>query len=93
MANTTIWKFKLEPEDEQILFVPQGAQILSVKTQHGIPCMWAEVDPNAPKISMAVRILGTGHLLDDLEDFRFVGTVLTMDDSLVWHFYVKEIEL
>ena len=92
MASTTIWKFLLDPQEEQILFVPKGARILSVKTQRGTPCLWAEVDPDAPKTSLVVRMAGTGHPLGDLESFRFVDTVFTHDDSLVWHFYVKEVD-
>lgn len=39
----TIWKYPLQVLDRQTLFMPPGAEILSLQTQFGNPCLWARV--------------------------------------------------
>jgi hypothetical protein len=41
----TIWKFKLENLDTQILTLPKNAELLTVQTQSETPCLWALVSP------------------------------------------------
>ena len=42
----TIWKYELEPNNH--LRIPEGAEPLAVHSQHGKPCLWCLVDPEAP---------------------------------------------
>lgn len=44
---SVIWKFPVRPDSA--IELPKGATILSVHVQHGQPCLWALVDPSAPK--------------------------------------------
>ena len=87
----TIWKFPLEATDEQTIYVPRGAKILSVRTQGETPCLWALVDPDAEKEPTAVRIYGTGHDVPD-DPGEFVGTVFLHGGSLVFHVFVGEVD-
>lgn len=90
----TIWKFPLAFQREQEIEVPAGALPLSVGTQpinagEGI-MLWAEVvdDPDHPKETLVVTIIGTGHPLSD-DAGQFIGTTLTYGGKFVWHVYVK----
>ena len=52
----TIWKFQFENKGMFGLDMPKGAEILTVQTQEGIPCIWALVDPNSFYRSLYFRI-------------------------------------
>jgi hypothetical protein len=56
-----IWKFELEPTDNQEIEMPKGAEILTAQNQVGIPCLWALVDPTAEKETRTFEVVGTGH--------------------------------
>ena len=69
--------------------MPKGADILWVDMQQGQPCIWARVNPDAPKERKRIRIFGTGHPIpDDLGDY--VGTFMMKDGALVFHLYEAE---
>lgn len=85
----TIWKFKLEIEDEQTVMMPMQAKVLSVAEQGGDLCLWAMVDPINRVEPRRVRIVGTGHEMFWSEG-KFVGTVLTEGGRLVWHVFVED---
>lgn len=62
--------------------MPTGSDIKFV-SQQGCPCIWAEVQTDAPKVRRRFRIFGTGHPIPD--DFVYRGTAL--DVPFVWHVY------
>ncbi len=86
MANSTIWKFPFDIAGDFELEMPDGARILAVQSQTGIPCLWAACDPAAPKVKRRFRLAGTGHqtTFDGLEH---VGTFQMADGALVWHLF------
>lgn len=85
----TIWKFPILVHDEQDIVMPQGADILWVDNQQGQPCIWAQVDPDAPRAPKRIRIFGTGDPMpDELGDY--VGTFMMKDGALVFHLYEAE---
>ena len=87
--SDTIWQFSLGgANDWQIVAMPEGARVLSARVQHGGIYMWALVDPDAPKINHTVRIVGTGHLADGLEDWEFVDTVEMLGGELIFHVFI-----
>jgi hypothetical protein len=59
--STTIWKFTLELTDLQGMEMPSGARILTVAAQGSSVCLWAHVDPEAPRETRTIRLYGTGH--------------------------------
>lgn len=84
--TTTIWKFPILVHDDQSIEMPRGADILWVDNQQGQPCIWARVNPYAPKEQRRIRIFGTGHPMpDELGDY--VGTFMMKDGALVFHLY------
>ena len=57
----TVWKFPFRLDDSIVLEMPEGAEILMVDCQQGQPCMWARVNPDAPKKNYIFFLCGTGH--------------------------------
>lgn len=83
----TIWKFVIEPGDTVIIGMPKGAQVLSVDSQYGVPCVWALVDPDAPKVLRKFRMAGTAHHVEKKHTKNFVGTFQLDGGSLVFHLF------
>lgn len=55
-----IYKYKLTVQDTVDLCIPEGAKILTLQMQQGCPCIWAEVNPQAPTEERTFAIRGTG---------------------------------
>lgn len=87
----TVWKYRLEIEDYNDVYMPLGATVLSVALQAGIICLWVLVDPEASLIRRRFRIAGTGHPIDE-EQHEFIGTVLYPWLGLVFHVFEVEPE-
>lgn len=93
MTKLTVWKFPLH-QHKQRLMLPNGSKILSVAMQHGVPMLWALVNPEQDKqTEIHVFTRATGQEFDAEPDtainFHFIGTVL--DGPYVWHFFYKHI--
>ncbi len=83
----TIHKYALEISDEQGIYMPQGAELLTVQMQYGHPCVWALVDTDAPPCLRGFAIRGTGHPARGLSRKDYVGTVQDRGGSLIWHVF------
>jgi hypothetical protein len=81
-----IWKFPLLIQDGQAVSMPAGAKVLCVQVQNGVPCLWALVDPTAPKLSRNFFTFGTGHPIDPT-GLEFVGTYQIDGGALVFHVF------
>lgn len=85
----SVWKFPIAVEDVQCLMTPLGAKILCVQTQNGMPCLWAEVDTEAPVNDMRTIVtVGTGHVME-FKAFEgvYIGTYQLQNGALVFHVY------
>jgi hypothetical protein len=87
-----IFKYPLEITDRQIIHMPYGAKSLCVKAQHGKPMLWALVDEFKDKEARSFAVYGTGNPIPELENqptltLTYIDTVLTHQDSLVWHVF------
>jgi hypothetical protein len=81
----TILKYHLEITDEQSLFIPPPAILLTVGEQAGGLYVWALVDPNRRPRAVDIYIYGTGNPTSD-DPGRYIGTC-QMKDGLVWHVF------
>lgn len=86
MKNLTIWKFDLRIADRQQVEMPVGAKILTVQEQHGMPVLWALVNPTAPTVAREIVLYGTGRAVPD-DPGQYIGTVQQCCGALVWHFF------
>src|SRR5208282_2227444 len=88
----TIWKFKLGTADNRQTFaIPQDGKILWVAVQRETPCIWVEVDPEAPKCNRQFAVYGTGHPMP-AANRQFVSSFMLMIDSCVFHLYESTAE-
>lgn len=70
----TIWKYRLPTENEPVLEMPEGAEVINVDVQDATPCLWAIVNPEAAAVSRKFYIRGTGHPLGDAAGKKHLGT-------------------
>lgn len=82
--NTVVWKTELGP-GQRLYNMPKGAELLSVAIQRGVPTLWFRCDPDAPKESRNLLLIGTGQAFPG--NWRFVGTMLTEDQNFVFHVF------
>jgi hypothetical protein len=77
-----IWKYPITAS-VVTLSLPEGARVLHVHEQNGDPCLWAAVDPNAPRTERRFHAIPTGSpiahtvAVEDQSDptgYRVVGT-------------------
>jgi hypothetical protein len=87
----TIWKFPLAFIDEQNLMMPTCAEILTAQMQGTYLCLWALVDPKAPKQRRVIEVLGTGNPVSEANR-RYIATV-QMVGGLVWHIFEKLVDV
>ena len=86
----TIHKFPLTVTDEQTISLPRDARILTVDQQNGQLCLWALVDDQQPtKETHTLRIVGTGHPVNDAHELVHISTVVIESMNLVWHVFEK----
>lgn len=83
--SRAVWKFPLDGGAD----IPAGARILSVDIDpSGNPCVWALVDPEAPRARRILMVVGTGWPLpDESHAWTFVGTFVQRDQGLVFHVF------
>ena len=84
---TAVYKYDVILDDTFTLALPEGAEVLTVQMQHGIPRLWVRVDPTAPARPRQFRLAGTGHPIEDADDWRYVGTVQLQGGVLVLHLF------
>lgn len=83
----TIYKYQLQTKTNQTVNVPEGAKFLTVKTQNGEPCLWAEIDPSNPITPRKIAIHGTGHLISD--NLQYISTFEMSNGNLVFHAFER----
>lgn len=94
----SIYRYRLEVTDSQLVEMPKGADILSVQRREGSQTvvaagthesidMWALVDLAAPMEKRRFRVAGTGHPLTAANNLTFLGTVQIARGRLVFHVF------
>jgi hypothetical protein len=88
----TVYKYKLQFVDCQDIDLPIGAQILKVKNQESVPCLWAVVDTEEKNLEKRkIRMMGTGHPLGDMPGtYLYINTY--EQDTYVWHVFEIKLE-
>lgn len=80
-----IFKFPLDVCEDQCIRVPADAQVVSLQTQNGVPCLWVLLDPKADKERRVFYTVGTGHDVPENAG-AFVGTY-QYTGGLVFHVF------
>lgn len=97
----TIWKYPLEMDNKEFvvgyharwkeyydIIVPYKSKLLCVQTQHGVPCLWFQVDTSS-SVTTTRRfiIVGTGNEIKHYDMVTYVGTFQLFDGSFVGHVF------
>lgn len=83
----SIYMSELEIKGEQTVFVPEGAEFLTVQLRYGIPCLWALIKTDRPMESRKILIRGTGHDAEGVG--RYIGTFQNVEcyKNTVFHVF------
>lgn len=81
-----IWKFSFDPH-VTCVELQRGARILTAREQGNAICLWAEVDPEAPREVLPCRAYATGEPLPE-NPGRYIGTASLAGGRLIFHVYV-----
>lgn len=82
----TIYKYDLPMWDEATIEISGFERWLHVDVQHGIPSIWAVVNPVNPTAMVPVYVRGTGHPMTGHEG-EHIGTLKREGGSLVFHVF------
>ena len=83
-----IWKYELDIANEATLDMPEGAKVLTVQTQEGVCCIWAQVDASKPKVKRHFSVYGTGQPLPQNPGI-YLGTFQLHGGQLVFHVFER----
>lgn len=83
-----VYKYTIQLTDEQMLNLPLGAEPLHIATQGDQLCLWCRVHTDRPSRPRRVRIVETGHPVDDAS--RYVGTFDIDNYLLVFHVFIDD---
>jgi diguanylate cyclase (GGDEF)-like protein len=85
----SIWRFPLELDERMTVRMPAGARILHAAVNAaGVPCLWAEVDTEAPLRDRRMTCVGTGGWLPDGRGPHIATFLTDVDgDEYVFHLY------
>ena len=76
-----VYKYEFKP----IIALPKRAEILTMQMQHGIPTLWALVDPENELEDRVIDVVGTGWEVKD--NMKYICTY--MDGPFVWHAFER----
>jgi hypothetical protein len=88
-VSKQIWKYPIQISDCVEHEMPRGARLLCVQVQWGMPCLWAIVDPEQPRVRRRFWVVGTGHPFPNSEGLFYIGTVQLSGGTLIFHFFVE----
>ncbi len=87
----SVYKYPLPmDEDDFTIFLPKGAEVLTIQIQGETPCLWALVDPYAKQESRSFHIAGTGHPIHSPAngwEWKFIDTFQLRGGGLVFHVF------
>lgn len=86
-SERVVWKWELNLQDEQVVYLPERAEILTVRMQGRSLCLWAVCARDAPSEARKIFIHGTGHLVAPAP-LRYIDTFFIDNGILVFHVFV-----
>lgn len=84
----TIWKFRLDViHPRNTLHLPEGFKVLHLDRQDDEPCLWINLDTEAPYETVEFVWYATGAVAPEETSASYVGTVVLESYDLVLHLY------
>ncbi len=84
----TIWKFKIECTQANIIKMPCDAEILCAQVQFNALYIWAKVSEDAQLKPRTIEVFGTGCEIPD-GTRRFISTVQFNGGHFVFHIFER----
>ena len=81
----TIFKFELKITDRQLLFLTEGATVISIGNQRGNLCLWVLLDPEATTKPITIAVIETGHPINKDTKMKHLGSAVI--EPFVWHVF------
>jgi len=69
------------------ILMPEGAEILTVGTQKERPFLWVLVDATKSMVVRYFKLFGTGQLIGDFLNIKYIGTFMEDQEDYVWHLF------
>jgi len=89
-----IFKYQIKVQDVVEIEMPQGASVLTVQAQYGVPCIWAIVDPEQPLETRHFRIFGTGQPIEIESALNcYINTFQLLDGQFIGHLFELRIPI
>ena len=87
----TVWKYRLPIQDDIVLEMPFGAELLHVENQGDDQAgyLWALVDSDNGREKRRFKLRGTGH--DARDCGAHVGSFMLFGGILVYHLFTEEV--
>jgi hypothetical protein len=87
--NKMVYKYQLNTTNNQSVWLPKGAEILTVQTQNNIPYIWVLIDTSQPMEERRFEIFGTGASIhyDMGTDRKYIRTYQLYSKNLVFHLF------
>jgi len=82
-----IWKHPLKIEQMQTIQIPQGATVLCVQAQNGLPCVWFKCDPDNDLMPRRILTFVTGEECEGKGAGHYIGTYQLGGGSFVAHVF------
>lgn len=82
-----IHKYPIRIEREQLVEMPVGAKILSIREVRGELVMWTLAEVNIAQCSRRIAMIGTGDPFSETLPGAFINTVLLNDYLVCLHFF------
>lgn len=82
-----IYKYEVPITDRPLIVMPEGAEVLSVQVQYGVPQLWVLVDPTQLNMLMRFALRAIGQEFHASEVGRYVGTFQLQGGALVYHLF------
>jgi hypothetical protein len=91
--NKFIYKYVLPIQGSKIIFLPEGAEILTVQADQkiGEPCLWALIDLDKKEEQRYLEVFGTGNPVGyDMGVVRkYIGTFQLGEGSFIGHVFER----
>jgi hypothetical protein len=81
-----IWKYSLVTNNVQIVEMPKGAEILTVRAHYDVPYLWAIVDLTAPKEKKTILTYGASYPITR-EGIKYIDSYSLYEDKLIFHVF------
>ena len=73
------------------LKLPEGSKLLSVKEQHGEPCLFIQGKAGIKNEIRKFHVFGTGGPME-LEDLDYIGTFSLHEEDIIGHLYENPVD-